>query len=313
MTLEASELMPDLQREAILAEARPFDPLTSLADFERRFPNAMRILRIGGVHPTEGAKMDNPYLHQPDDESFANVGEHCLAVACFAESIAQRLQERGIFTQAEADWVIQRALVHDGNKRLEVFRKKALRAGIIKDAYSPQAYETIRPILLAQDIDQATVEYMARAGAETSHLSIASFLRLEDGIPSLTPGRMIDKIVHLADDCTSTSIPEKGEKPLTVYLTPWERMVASEFPTRYSFLWREGLGFNPAGEVVVIPDITAADRNLRWVRSYACYQPFVSNLICREIQAMIDPANARRPEYFVKDLVNKALIKPAQE
>src|SRR3989338_7564875 len=104
MALEASELMPNLQREVILAEAKPFDPLTHLEDFEKRFPIAMGILRIGGVHPTEDAKMDNPYTGQPDNESFTNVGEHCLAVACFAESVAQRLQERGVFKQAETDW-----------------------------------------------------------------------------------------------------------------------------------------------------------------------------------------------------------------
>lgn len=88
-------------------------------------------------------------------------------------------------------------------------------------------------------------------------------------------------------------------------------MVASEFPKRYPFLWREGLGFNPAGEVTPIQNIAAADRNLRWVRSYAYWQPFTSNEICMEIQSIIDPQNQQRPEYFVKNLVNMVLAPTA--
>ncbi len=302
------EVMPDLDRETILQTAKPFDPLTRLEDFSKRFPSAIQLLRIGGVHPTEDTRMDNPYTKEPDNESFTNVGEHCLAVASFAEAVAKRLQEQGILVETDVNMVTTRALVHDANKRLEVFRRKALKAGVIEDAYSPKAYETIRPILLAQGFDQETVAYMARAGAETSHLSIKDFLTLPDGIPSLVPDRMVDKIIHLADDMTSTSIPEAGKRPLTVCLTPWERMVASEFPTRYPYLWKEGLGFNPAGEITPIQDIATADKNLRWVRSYAFWQPFTSNEICREIQSLVDPKSEQKPEHFVKELVNNALV-----
>lgn len=183
-----------------------------------------------------------------------------LIVACFAEVIAKQLQDRGIFTPQEADEVIERALKHDTNKRIEVFRKKAARAG------------------------------------------------MQDSIPSLMPGRMVDKIVHLADDMSSTSIPLPGERPYTTYLIPWERIIASEFPSRYPDLWQDGLGFDPQGRIIELKDIIAADRNLRWVRSYAFWQPFISNKICRELQGIIDPESAQKPEYFVKDLVNNSLL-----
>lgn len=143
-------------------------------------------------------------------------------------------------------------------------------------------------------------------------MSIRDFLTLQDGIPSLVPGRMVDKIIHLADDMTSTSIPLPVERPLTLYLTPWERMVASDFPTRYPFLWKEGLAFDVQGEVVTLPDFGGtADRALRWMRSYAYWQPFVSNEICREIQGIVDPGNRQKSEYFVKDLVNNTLVPTA--
>ncbi|MBI2018923.1 hypothetical protein HYS96_04450 [Candidatus Daviesbacteria bacterium] len=311
MLAEASEVMPILERETILAEARPFDPLTRLTEFTEGFPFAIQILRIGGVHPTEDARIDNPYTGKPHDESFTNIGEHCLAVASLANTLAFRLYEKGVLSMEEAGLVTSRALVHDANKRIEIMRRNAVREGAVREAYTPQAYETIRPILTAQGIDPELVNYMAGAGKETAHLSIGDFLTLSDGIPSLVPNKMAEKIIHLADDMTSTSIPLSGKRPLTVYLTTWERMIASEFPTRYPFLWKEGLAFDPKGDVTPIQDITMVTPNLRWPRNYAYWQPVVSNAICREIQAIIDPGNQQRPEYFVKALVNSTLVPAA--
>lgn len=311
MLAEVSEVMPNLEREAILGEARPFDPLTRLGEFAERFPFEIQILRIGGVHPTEGATMDNPYTGKPHDESFTNIGEHCLAVASLAQTLAFRLQKRGVLSTEEAELVTSRALVHDSNKRIEIMRRNAVREGAIDDAYSARAYETIRPVLQAKGIDQELVDYMAGAGKETGHLSIRDFLMLSDGIPSLVPDEFAEKIIHLADDMTSTSIPLQGERPLTVYLTPWERMVASDFPSRYPFLWKEGLAFDIQGSVAVVPDVAQAEPNLRYIRSYAYWQLYVSNEICREIQSIVDPESKQQPEYFVKDLVNNTLVPTA--
>lgn len=88
-------------------------------------------------------------------------------------------------------------------------------------------------------------------------------------------------------------------------------MVASEFPTRYPFLWKEGLAFDTQGVVTVVPDIAQAEPNLSYIRSYAYWQPWVSNEICREIQNIVDPENKQRPEYFVKDLVNNVPVPAA--
>ncbi len=311
MTFDASELMPNLEKEAILEKARPFDPLTHLEDFTKRFPSAIQLLRIGGVHPTEDAEMANPYTGKPHNESFTNVGEHCLAVASLASTLAFKLHELGAMSMEEAELATSRALVHDANKRIEIMRRNALREGIVEEAYTPKAYETIRPILQAQGINPELIDYMAKAGKETGHLSIRDFLILPDGIPSLVHDTMVDKIIHLADDMTATSIPEAGERPLTVYLEPWERMVTSDFPHRYPFLWKEGLAFNGDGEVVSVQDVATADRKLRWIRSYAYWQPFTSNEVCREIQSIIDPESKQKPEYFVKALVNNVLAPAA--
>lgn len=73
MLREANKVMPNLERSVILAKARSFDPLTRLGKFTNRFPVAIEILRLGGVHPTEEVKMDNPYTGKPHNESFTNV------------------------------------------------------------------------------------------------------------------------------------------------------------------------------------------------------------------------------------------------
>ncbi len=57
MFIDTHEFMPDLESEAILIKAKPFDPPTHLEDFTRRFLTAMQILRIGRVHPTEVIKI----------------------------------------------------------------------------------------------------------------------------------------------------------------------------------------------------------------------------------------------------------------
>src|SRR3989337_2294055 len=129
MIPDAQELMPDLEREVILREAKHFDPLTRLEDFTKRFPLAMQTLHIGGVHPTENSSMDNPYTGEPDNKSSTNVGEHCVAAACFAEVIAKELKQREILTQAGVDQATEEALKHDVNKRIDVFRKDAAVAG----------------------------------------------------------------------------------------------------------------------------------------------------------------------------------------
>jgi len=85
-------------------------------------------------------------------------------------------------------------------------------------------------------------------------------------------------------------------------------MIVSEFSTKYPWMWKEGLAFDNNGNLVTVKDIATDKSDLRYLRSYAYWQPFVANEICREIQATIDPTNKQKPEYFIKDLINSKLI-----
>ena len=78
--------------------------------------------------------MENPYTGEIDSEDFANIGRHCMAVASTAEKIANHLLSQGAIAQDQMADIIKSALLHDGDKRLEVMRKKASKAGI-KDAH----------------------------------------------------------------------------------------------------------------------------------------------------------------------------------
>lgn len=58
-----------------------------------------------------------------------------------------------------------------------------------------------------------------------------------------------------------------------------------------------------------IEDISATEPNLRYVRSYAYLQPFISNAICREFQDIVDPESKQQPEYFVPySLITSVLL-----
>lgn len=284
-----------------LAE-QPFNPLSKLVEYQREYPQAITLLRVGGVHPLDNLDMLNPYTGQLDQESFKNVGEHCLAVAACAEVIALRLAQAGVISPLEVMSVTERALIHDANKRLEVMRKKA---GV--DAYSEQAYKTVRAVLSSSEVSLELANYFVVAGQETGHNSLKDFLEVRRGGVRLISDRMAEKIVHLADDMTFTSIPKNNQPPTTYFLAPEERMVRADFDIRYPFLRKEGLGFDTKGKAVVVKDITSLERPLSHVDSFYNYQILVSRFICEEITRSLGEDNPT-PEYYVKNLVNRSLV-----
>ncbi len=96
--------------------------------------------------------MVNPYTEVIDKEDFSNIGRHCMTVASTAEKIALHLLSKCSIDQNQVDEIIKAAILHDGDKRLEVMRKKAKTAGITDsdgnpiDIYSEAGYATIGTI-----------------------------------------------------------------------------------------------------------------------------------------------------------------------
>lgn len=308
--IEQAVLMPKLRREDI--ERSPtFDPRTHLEELTQRYPQAMRVLSIAGVHPLSTEPIRNPYFKDQlvmDGEYFGNAGESCVAVAMVVEVIGGELCRLGLISEELLTASIEAGLVHDVNKKYEKMRQKAAAQGQIDDVYSPGAYETMRPVLLEQGVPPKLVEYMVAAGSETGHNSLRDFLQLRGEEPEIVSGRYREKLVHLADDMVSTPIFGLENWQASQVLTPWERMLASDFPRRYPFLWAEGLGFSREGQIVVLKNVRGTDPTLIAVQSYANYQPFVSNMIAGEFQRLIEPVSKQPAEYFMKDFVNSKLV-----
>lgn len=284
-----------------------FNPLLYLADVETAFPSELALFREVGIHPEHRVQLTNPYTNEPVTENFQNIGEHCLAVAYCAYKIADALHQAGHISEDDQNWIVSRALVHDLTKPYEIMRRDAQRAGAALEVYTISAYEKLRPLLIKLGVPDDIAEYLIGAGRETGHNSLKDFILCRtDGSESLVRGKLAEKIVHLADDMTFTSIPRDGNRPITSFFTCWERMLASQFFDRYSFLWKEGLARDERGALEHVQNIAAPPPGKRVISSYADLQVRVANAIAQEIQLLLDPSSQLPPENFVKNLVNVA-------
>ena len=282
----------------------------SLPDLESRFPMEMGILRLGGVYPKERNEGTvNPYTGELETEYFGNIGEHSIAVAFCAETITDSvLGENHPLKRT----TVRRALVHDSTKPFELMRRKTVKAGAIDDAYSPKAYDTIKPLLEERGIAPDVIVYMANAGSETGHNSFVDFVEMRDGAPTLkTEGNLAEMIVHHADDMTFTPIVQAGEAADTYFLTASERMEASNFPERYPFLYKEGFGFDEDGTPVFVKDISQDHAGINHFKTYAQWQVWIAAAVSNHLVNLMSPqAPVEDAQIYIKQLVNnKVLLK----
>ena len=283
---------------------QPFDPLSCLEEFTRRFPSEMKLFEEVGIHPLRRGPMNNPYTNRPATEDFSNIGQHCLAVAYCASRIAARLQEAGIITTEDADWIVRRSLVHDLTKSFEIMRRDSKKGGAPQEVYGVLAYEKLKPLLLKNGVTGDTADYLVHAGSETGHNSLADFIAVgPDGRVKLAAGLLASKIVHLADDMTFTNIPKEGENPITAFLTCSERMEKSEFRKRYPFLFIEGLAFTDSGRIVPVRSLSEKTPGQAVLGSYFDLQRQVAGAIAAEIKALLKPHVEQDPNEYVKQLV----------
>lgn len=287
---------------------KPVDLNKVLLDFESRFPMEMGILTIGGVYPRElnNKGTVNPYTGELDEEYFGNIGEHCLAVALCAETIADNVLGKD---HPQKLSIVSRALTHDSTKGFEIMRRKAMRDGVIDDAYSLKAYDTIKPLLEERGIAPDIIAYMAKAGSETGHNSFVDFVEIRDDALTLkTEGNLAEMIVHHADDMTYTPIVHAGKAADTYFLTAPERMEASNFPERYPFLYKEGFGFDKDGTPVFVKDTSQDHLELYHVKTYAEWQVWIASEISNHLANLMSPQiRVEDPQKYIKQLVNNTL------
>ncbi len=282
-----------------------FSPKDVLADFEARFPKVFELFARVGIHPTKSLGIHNPYTGKQETEDFRNIGEHCIAVGYAASKIMDALVRAGVAEQSDADYVIERALVHDLNKPYEIIRRKAKGMDVPEEVYSASAYDKLEPLLLELGVSEEMVSYLVHAGKETGHNSLKDFLALgEGGVTGITRDMIAEKIVHLADDMTFTSTPQKeGQEPVTAFLTPKDRMYASGFIEKYLWMWKEGLGVDDSGTICVVDDVRLPNEGITVLGHYANLQVQVSHAIAREFQLYLDPSSSQEAAAFIRDLI----------
>ena len=272
--------------------------LMSLAtEFQEKFPEAMNILDITWVSPFGSKEMINPYTKESDLEDFSNVGRHCVAVAYAASKIADAL---GV-SDEERRKIISSAILHDGDKRIEVMRKKAKKAWVEVDVYWEEWYKTIETIFSDEGLDPQVFSTIQSMGGVTGHNSLKKFLIIKDGKLQLNPERTLtEMIVHIADDMTYSASGEDGE--VTQYVSFEKRAELSKFAEKYGFLWQEGFGVSEENGIQEIKDV--AQNRGDTVRHFYDWQKVVFQMICDHIQEQVDPMNPQNSVEFIVWMVN---------
>lgn len=255
-------------------------------EYEKKFPDEMRVLRIGGVHPELNIFLD-PNTARFNDKPFENIGWHGMVVAEVGRQLAYLLT----LSETEQDEITKLALLHNAAKRFEVLRRRNEGGeGIFTD-------RVVAGLFLASEIDshqRLTTEGLfpndqlsflktAVLGTRTGHSSLANFVKIdeEDKVSLGGPhgDSLVNQIVFLADSMVYT------DKIIgRSYVLPTvERMHLSR-QDRPSFLYKIGFGFDKQG----IPDLTSDVEAriffappLRRYDAYANWQLSIANAISR--------------------------------
>lgn len=284
-------------------------------EFKKNYPNAFAVLELGGVHPDKNEPMHNPYIEGENDKGdYRNIGEHCIDVGIVADKISSALQSTGSIDNELHEQIVERALIHDANKRFEIMRSNAQKAGKLIDVYSQTAYETMFSILEKNGHTGQEMEYIKSAGKECGHGSLVDFLELDNnGVPSLQKGKTLaEMIVHLADDMVASPLRDRATGELltkntnTEFVTVAKRQENGNFPSRYPFLYKEGIAFDQEGKAVVVKDVQEAqEKKLRSFNTFAYWQEKTSSLICTKLQSLIEPNSTIEPNEFIATIANK--------
>lgn len=106
------------------------------SEYRDRFPRVFEMLETVGL-TKEPMILMNPYTNKPATRFFNGVYQHNLGVGIASDRIASALFEKGKITSEERDETIQRGLIHDANKPMEIMRAQVKG----QDAFSQSAYD----------------------------------------------------------------------------------------------------------------------------------------------------------------------------
>ena len=278
-----------LELAGVTREVVPlFDAEAAYRSLSPEFQDELALLLRNGVHPFVEAAVFNPYTDTLDQRDFRNVGRHSLAVAHAAEVLGTELFKEGLVSMRDVRRMISRALIHDADKRFEIMKADAVRAGLRDQEQVPRR---------KRFVTSALSDPLAEPGSETGYQSLEHFLTVDiDGSVALTEGLWVEKVVHLADDMTSEMR----------FVTPADRIELSNFRQKYPKLFLEGLAVSDENGILRAP-LHVPLYGAEFLGSYAAVQLYVANSLCAEFKQAIAPFDTRRSDVFIKDLLNLSL------
>ena len=307
---EAAQLNWDKNTSSIVLSQ---DQIMKLAELYReKYPEEMHILDITGVSPFWTKEMTNPYTKVIDTEDFSNVGRHCVSVGFAASKIADAMIEKGLITQNTKEEIIKTALLHDGDKRLEVMRKKAKNAwvrdtdGNSIDVYGEAWYKTIESVFSEKWLDPQILGTIKTMGGMTAHNSTKNFLVIDNWQLVINPERTLaEMIVHIADDMTHSSTGVHTET--TTYVSFEDRARLWDFEKRYSFLWQEGFSVSSRGITPIKNIDTYILDNEDEVHHFYDWMKITFEMICQNLQQKLSPESNEISVVFMVWLVNTSV------
>lgn len=293
-----------LSPQQIAADLLSLDANTLIAEMSIRHPDAFLLMKLTGIHPTVIQPILNPYTGLIDNRDFRNVGQHSMACAFAARSIAQELLQLGIIGEDSLLEIEKRALMHDITKRLQVFRKEFY--GTFLPPCPRQIEAELVELKIAPELRKDIVLYSSQTGGE----NLVRFLALQNGALNLRKEiNLADKIVRISDNMTSSALPEPGAAVTNYFVTWRERIVLSNFSQRYPEAFRLTLYSNEHQELVLEEPLQHPhDKQHAWGNSLEV-ENFITKIIASEIVDMLDPQTKKNPEIFLKELINSNLPK----
>ncbi len=282
----------------------------NLALAEARYSEQYKFLDKTGLN---GEPFMNPFTWDTDTESFQNVREQGSMVVFVATSIADKLKEKWVVSEAQYDEIINGAIAHNSLKRFEVFMKGTFPSLI---PYSKEWIAELRTVIADKEgiLTPEEFENAVRMRNTMWHGSLADFVTIKDGIVTINPERGISEmIVHIASDMVWAQNKKIKDQKWESHSSDiqvssfLDRAVYADFELAYKFLFTEWLAVSEIQWVSIIKDTSSYKPTWGYERleNYYEWQKIVFELICRDLQKKISPIYAGDPVEFIVRAVNE--------
>lgn len=297
------EIPPGLTSLQLLNSHNHVDTAALVESYNRRFPGAFEALKICGVHPSERTDLLNPFEGSIDRRDFRNVGQHSVAVAYLTEKLLELIQPSIQLAESEKEKIIEAAMLHDVGKRFEVMHRQAYGMNLNRTGLS------FHQELLKNGVAEEIAKIVANNGHQAGGENLDRFVSVDkETCVIFKETTLADKIVRLADDMTSTSLPDLQGNSLSIFVTFVERVVASNFKTRYpQYLSATVSVLEGSDRLIFHPALEALPNDYDFVGFLAKIEDLLADKIAADLLLLMKKHPLDNPQLQIKDEVLKSL------